>query len=61
MAPDQAGFDRQKRFDAQASAVGLDRLGTRATGAEIALVAKAADLILSGCSWAPTGSRADAG
>ncbi|WP_162198081.1 DNA phosphorothioation-associated putative methyltransferase [Paracoccus sp. S4493] len=61
MAPDQAGFDRQKRFDAQASAVGLDRLGTRATGAEIALVAKAADLILSGWSWAPTGPRADAG
>lgn len=53
MAPDQAGFERQKRFDAQAIEAGLDLLGTRSTGAEIALAAKHAGFILSGWSWTP--------
>jgi len=57
MATDQAGFERQKRFDAQAIEIGLDGLGIRATGAEIALAAETAGLILSGWSWAPVTFR----
>ncbi len=57
MSTDQTGFERQKRFDAQAAEIGLDGFGIRATGREIALAAETAGLVLSGWSWAPVAFR----
>ncbi|WP_068110652.1 DNA phosphorothioation-associated putative methyltransferase [Tropicimonas marinistellae] len=57
MAPDQTGFERQKRFDAQASDIGLAELGVRATGSEILSVSEAAGRLPRGWNWSPITPR----
>ena len=52
MASDQLGIDRQNAFDHHARTIGLEALGIRATGADIAEAARFAGFTWDGWRWA---------